>query len=107
MKENKKLKISPVLFLHEKHISVSSFCRGASKVILNDSPFNYGLYKSTNIIVQNRASYSRYYFISNWMCFLWIYSARHNNSALFVMKSQMDEVRFKETLAHLDSTRGT
>ena len=49
---------------------MSSFCRGASKVILNDSPFNFGRY------MQNRASYRTILYILNWMCFLWGYSMR-------------------------------
>ena len=41
LKENNKLKKATVLFLRKKHNSVRSFRRGASKVILNDSPFNF------------------------------------------------------------------
>ena len=41
LKENN----ATVLFLRKKHSSLSSFCRGASKVILNNSPFNFGRYK--------------------------------------------------------------
>ena len=46
-KKNNKLKNSTALFFREKHNSVSSFCRGASKVILNNSPFDVGRYTST------------------------------------------------------------
>ena len=42
MKENNTLKNAPDVFLHKKHNNVSSFCRGASKVILNDFPLNFG-----------------------------------------------------------------
>ena len=41
--ENNKLKNDKVLFLREKH---NSFCRGTSKVILKDSPFNFGRFTS-------------------------------------------------------------
>ena len=40
LKENNKLKTAIDVFLHKEHDNVSSFCLGASKVILNDSPFN-------------------------------------------------------------------
>ena len=48
LKENNRLKNNTVLFLREKHNSVSqsSFYRGPSKEILNDSPFNFGRYTS-------------------------------------------------------------
>ena len=40
LKENNKLKYDTDIFLHKKQNCVSSFSQGASKVILNDSPFN-------------------------------------------------------------------
>ena len=43
LKETNKLKNATVLVLRKKHNSVSSFCRDASKVILNNSLFNFGL----------------------------------------------------------------
>ena len=43
LKETNKLKNATVLVLRKKHNSVSSFCRDALKVILNDSLFNFGL----------------------------------------------------------------
>ena len=67
---DKKLKNATILFLRKKHNSVSSFCRGASKVILNDFPFNFGRYTSSVNLVQNRASFKLISFLSNWMCFL-------------------------------------
>ena len=47
LKEKNKLKNATVLFLRKKPNSVSSYCRGASNVILNDSPFNFGQYTLT------------------------------------------------------------
>ena len=44
LKEIDKLKNDTVLFLREKHNRVSSFCRVALKMILSDSPFNFGRY---------------------------------------------------------------
>ena len=44
LKESIKLKNATVLFLRKKYNSVSNFCLGASKVILNDSPYNFGRY---------------------------------------------------------------
>ena len=43
LKENNTLKNASDVFLHKKHNSVSSFCQGASKVILKDFPLNFGL----------------------------------------------------------------
>ena len=42
LKDNNKLKNSNVLFIRKKHNILSSFCRGAPKVILNDSSLNCG-----------------------------------------------------------------
>ena len=79
LNENDKLKNSPVSFLRKKHNSMSSFLRGASKVILNDFPFNFGRYTSMQLNA-NRGSYRTILFISNWMCFLWIYSTSNSCS---------------------------
>ena len=47
LKENNKLKNATILFLREKHNHASNFCCGASNLILNDSPFNFGGYTPT------------------------------------------------------------
>ena len=52
LKDNNKLKNATVLFLSKKRNSVSRFCRGASKVILNDSPFNFGCCTSTKYRIE-------------------------------------------------------
>ena len=46
LKENSKLKNATVVFFRIQHNSMSSFCRDASKFILNDSPFNFDRYAS-------------------------------------------------------------
>ena len=47
-----KLKYATDVFFHKKLNSVSSFCRGASKVISNDSPFNFGRRTLTQYIIK-------------------------------------------------------
>ena len=99
LKENNKLKNATDVFLHETHNNVSSFCQGASIVILNISltgdthkifvsrpstsltrraswymvgckPINDSPFKFNRNLVHNQASYKHISYVSNWMC-LW------------------------------------
>ena len=46
LNDNNKLKNDTVLFFREKYNRVNSCCQSALKIILNDSPFNFGRYTS-------------------------------------------------------------
>ena len=65
LKENNKLINTTVLFLRKKNKSVCSFSRGASKVIFNDSPFNFGRYTSTQCRIEQVIElFHSYHFIT-------------------------------------------
>ena len=71
LKENDELKNAIVLFLCKKHNSVSSFCRSALKVILNDSPFNF---VGTRQLSAESSKFLNYFIHIKLIYFLWRYS---------------------------------
>ena len=69
-----------LLKANNKQNSVTSFCRSASKLILNDSLLNFGW--QTRQLNAESSKLLNYLSISNWMCFLWRYSTRHKRYSI-------------------------